>query len=127
MRILILILSLFGLVFTKMEAVSNNLQWGFGLRNFDLSTLSSMLFFSVISFIILLIFKAKNKIFNSIIIGSLYGIYKAINLYSLGSGGLLGKVAIFTANHTLTITFGIMLIAVIINMVISKKSSNQKK
>ena len=116
---MLLVLSSIGLIFNYLEALNNNLQWGFTLRNFDLDTLYGIGTIFMISIFILLVFsiffKIQNKIAKSLILGSLVGFYKAFNLYAL-STGFLWQLSLFTANHTITITLGVLIIASVIGI-----------
>lgn len=117
-------LSLIGLLINFLEALNYNIKWGIGLRNFDLDTLFGIGIISVVALVITTLAKIEKRFFTSILIGCLYGFYKAINLYSL-SGGAFGLVSLFTANHTITITLVIILIISIVSLKKEGDNSNQ--
>jgi len=119
MKKIVLILSILGLIFNFIEATNYNLQWGFGLRNFDLDTLFGISILSLVFYIILLLLKIQNRKTTAILLGSSFGFYKAINLYNL-SHGAFGVLSLFGANHTITITLSIIIVTSTISLVNKK-------
>ncbi len=126
MKKIVLILSIIGLIFNFIEAQRYNIQWGIGLRNFDLDTLLGIGIIALISYLLLLVFKVKNRKTTALILGSGYGFYKAIKLYSLSSG-MFGLVSLFVANHTITITLAIIIISSMLSIFSRKKEGEIEK
>jgi len=119
---IVLVLSTVALIFNFIEAQRYKIQWGIGLRNFDLDTLFGIGILALISYLLLMIFKVKSRKTTALILGSFYGVYKAIKLYSL-SNGMFGLVSLFFANHTMTITLAIIIISSMLSIFSRKKES----
>jgi hypothetical protein len=126
MKKILLILSIIGFVFNFIEAKTYNIQWGIGLRKFDLDTLLGIGIIALIIYLLLLLLKVRNRKITALILGSGYGFYKAINLYAL-SNGMLGLLSLFVANHTITITLTVIIVSLIISIFSKKKDNKTEK
>lgn len=108
MRKLVLIASVLGVAATYIDASTQNFQWGFSPRQFDLDTFMGIGLGFVPGLILAFLFEAKAKFWFACMFGSLVGIYKAHAIYTVQTGGFgfVESLGHFAANHTMTMVFG---------------------